>query len=243
MEKIAVDVVKTGAIEGIKAAKELRQAIIDIKIQPIELRDLHQRLLDVQAKFSPLLSFRLRTESAKTAVRRLLGVISRALADLEQRRPELKQQQPGQQDQAQQQQQQHVAWHLRLVRFCRQQLLPACCRCLTGPSELSRFQQLWAKELEDALKAVRDEGEANLLPQTRVHFSLPKHCVTNDGVLQQLINNIKQAHQQDTLAAATAAPETGSYVPPPPVVQLLGMPGMGKSTIALQVALALEQGA
>lgn len=99
----------------------------------------------------------------------------------------------------------------------------ALCICLAGPPKLQRHLEHWQHSVKSALDAVEKEKD-DLLPRVPLGLfeSLPHPCVTNSTVLSQLI-------------AAVHGAEGG-------VVQLLGMGGMGKSVLALQAALQLEQG-
>jgi hypothetical protein len=61
--------------------------------------------------------------------------------------------------------------------------------------------------------------------------SLPVPCITNVQASGKLLDAIK--------SATTDGRQDGTN---PPVVQLLGMGGMGKSTLALQAAFELQKG-
>lgn len=110
---------------------------------------------------------------------------------------------------------QHPGWLARMQQ--------ALCICLAGPPKLRRHLEHWQRSVKSALDAVEKEKD-DLLPRVPLGLfeSLPHPCVTNSTVLSQLIDAIHGA-------------EGG-------VVQLLGMGGMGKSVLALQAALQLEQG-
>jgi predicted ribonuclease YlaK len=87
-----------------------------------------------------------------------------------------------------------------------------------------KFLDQWKNGGKTALEAVEKEKD-NLQPRAGLCLfeSLPQPCVTNSTVLTQLTGVLKDAQGG--------------------VVQLLGMGGMGKSVLALQAALQLEQGA
>lgn len=158
------------------------------------------------------------------------------------------QQQPaGQQEEGlgeqPQQPQQPQPWCL--LPWLSQSLLPrllhscqAAWLCLTGPSRSTRQLQQWQQWLKEDVEAVERE-RANLLPQPwlRNYEKLPDVCVTNDAACDEL----KQALEAAAAAGQTAQQGT-SAAQRPPVVQLVGLGGMGKTTAALQVALALEKG-
>lgn len=209
-----------GLVDGaLQAVQKLRQSYIAVKLQPEVLQGFNSELRIIQAKFSQLSNYRLKTPAAKTAVLGLLDAVKEVLEMLQ---PELQQQQ---QQQSTSQQQQSILKHL----------WQALCVCLCGLSELTNRLQLWQDKIRKALESVEKEKD-NLQPQLSPLLleSLPEPCVTNHGTLQEAVNAIKEAAARSVTQTVTAAG--------PPVVQLLGMGGMGKSVLALQVALKLDKG-
>lgn len=82
--------------------------------------------------------------------------------------------------------------------------------------------------------------------QCNVHDLLPEPQVVNRAAIEQLKTTIeaacsKHAEQMQQSAAAVGTGSSGSQRVPPPVVQLLGLAGMGKSVLALQIAHHYEE--
>lgn len=105
------------------------------------------------------------------------------------------------------------------------------------------------KALELQVAAVldwqQDAQQRSQQQQPNVHDTLPDNIVDNPAALTKLKNSIEAAceKQQAALHSSTHSSPAGTApkAVPPLVVQLLGMPGMGKSTLALQVAHRYEQ--
>jgi len=140
---------------------------------------------------------------------------------------------------------------------------PACPR--SDKDWESKLAPSIVAKVQQHIAAVLAWREDQLQPQQRhcnVHNLLPDHAVVNTAAFDQLTRRIEAAchEQQQKLnpAAAAAASAAGGGAAaagsstagsgyassrmraPPPVVQLLGMAGMGKSVLALQVAQHFE---
>jgi len=230
--KAAFDVAVKSVEVGLSLIQRLAQAHIDVKVEHVELQQLHKWLTDVQKEVQPLLSLQLRSDTAKTAVQQLLDTTNKALADLEQRAPHL----TGRGNAPKQ-------------AFVKQ-LAQSLCRCLTGPSELARYMKVWEVQLRNALQHVKDAG--SLQPQVSSTVALPQPCVVNEVAYEELKHMLQEAAgcrapaggspPPQAAAAAAADVQAAPALPGQPrVVQLLGDVGMGKSTLAQKLALDLDR--
>lgn len=229
--KAAFDVAVKSVDVGLSLIQRLAQAHIDIKVEHVELQQLHKWLKDVQKEVQPLLSLRLRSDTARTAVQQLLDTTNQALADLEKRAPDL------------------TGCGVSPKQGFVKQLAQSLCRCLTGPSELSSFLKVWEAQLRNALQPVKVAG--SLQPQVSSAAALPQPCVVNEAVYEELKHMLQEAAGCRAPAVGSTAPQAAAaaadvqaapaWSGQPRVVQLLGDVGMGKSTLALKLALDLDR--
>lgn len=107
------------------------------------------------------------------------------------------------------------------------------CQALCGPSEVQRSLEKARQELELELRSIADKvsGDSFDICQHSIPFPLPTTYVRPATTADQL---------HDMLAAFAGPQQQQQHQPPPTVFQLLGMPGIGKSTLALIVAKELE---
>lgn len=212
---------------GPKVIGGINQARINNKLLPLQLTDLLQNLQQIKGKIDRVLSLRLRSTAAEEAAERLQQTTDEGITYLQKKQ---KEQLPG----------------------CLPAAWRTVWRCCAGPLEVSTFMEHYEGKLQQALnnvaaclRGVGSEG-SQLCSTSR----LPHPCVVNEGAYAELEGMLKRAAATATApaspsaaaaAAAAGAAAAEAHAAETPVLQLLGAAGMGKSTLALRLALDLDR--
>lgn len=189
------------------------------------MQQVQQKLAAAQDDLKLLLNRRLKSDAATKAVKQLQAAIAAAVEELGKLSPAV----PS-----------APSSFWGKLQQCLRRSARVCCRCVAGASALSRALPFHEAQLSHAVKAVQDAGVSLQEPHKACQHSLDPLQLSCPPVRPAAYEQLKQA-LLGGLNATKQHEQEQQQQQGPRVVQLLGLPGMGKSVLVHMLAEELER--